>query len=176
MDIRDDLADEERRLIASQFHEATVHIITLDDRHDETPTPLKAANLKVQPGSWVYPHDCMLFETETSAIFLSHNHDGRYTPTEIRILPEGWRRPLKWALSEGSFEDPPRWVDDKGPGGLFKVWSCYYLKVDGFRECPVKVLYKSWNKDVEDDDFFLHSVLIPLVLLRVVAEEGGEED
>jgi hypothetical protein len=32
------------------------------------------------------------------------------------------------------------------------------------------------NKDVEDDDLFLHSVLIPLVLLRVVAQEGGEED
>jgi hypothetical protein len=176
MDLRDDLNDEERRLIASQFTDATMHITTLNDRQDETPTPLKAANLKVRPGSWVYPHDCMLFETETAAIFLSHNHDGRYTPTEIRILPEDWQRPLKWALSDGSFEDPPRWVDEMGPGGLFKVWSCYYLKVDRWRERPVKVLYKRWNKDVEDDDFFLHSVLIPLVLLRVVAEEGGEED
>jgi hypothetical protein len=176
MDIRDRLTDEERHLIASVFHHATVLINTLDDRQDERSSALKAANLKVRPADWAYPQKCMLYETETAALLRSHNHDGRYTPTEIRIFREGARRALKWALSEGSFEDPPRWVDEMGPGGVFKVWRCYYLKVDPWKECPVKVLYKRWNKDVEDDDFFLHSVLIPLVLLRVVAEEGAEED
>lgn len=126
----------------------------------------------------------MLFETETKAIPRSHQHDGQYEPTEIRILPDGWVKPLKWALTPSrrgtTYEPYPSSfdrddVDEAGPNREFRVHRCYHLPLDPWKQFPVKVFYKKWNKDEEEDDFFLHCALVPLVLLKLVSEDGVED-
>lgn len=171
----DQLTEEKRFLIANQFHDATVHVFTADHHQDEDHLPLKAANLKVHdPARWAFPFDSMLFETETESIFRGHFHDGQYRPTEIKVRPELYPHALEWELTS---PDPPTYephpyIDKIGPNDEFRVYRCYHhdKSLDPYREFPVKVLYKKWNKDASQDEFFLHCVLIPLVLLGRVSE------
>jgi hypothetical protein len=62
------------------------------------------------------------------------------------------------------------YVDSLGPSREFRVYRCYHASLDPYREFPVKVFYKKWNKDETQDDFFLHCALVPLVLLELVSE------
>jgi len=176
------LGDAERRLIGTQFLEAIVRIITVDDRGEETSLPLQAANLKVtDPAQWAYPQGSMLFETQTDAIPRSHNRDRKYGPTEIRVWPETYNEPFEWSLISGGQPSYETYafstdnVDETGPNAEFRVHRCYHLKVDPNKRWPVRVLYKRWSKDQKDDDFFLHCALVPLELLQLVSENGFDQ-
>jgi len=164
------------RVIGNQYMDAIVQIFTSTHRDDEEYLPLKAANLKVSPDRWTFPSDSLLFEIETPSLSRAHYRDGLYFPKEIRIRPEFLHgRFLEWELTEPgtpTYEAHPLhpYVDTIGPHKEFRVYRCYHSELDKFKEFPVKVLYKKWNKDEADDDFFLHCVLLPLGLLGLVSE------
>jgi len=170
------LAPAQRLLIANQYTDAIVQIVTSDHRDDEDHLPLRAANLKVSPDRPAFPSNSLLFEIETPSISRAHYRDGLYFPKEIRIRPEFLHgRSLEWGLTEPgtpTYEAHPLhpYVESIGPHKEFRVYRCFHSELDKFREFPVKVLYKKWSKDKTQDDFFLHSVLIPLALLGLISE------